>query len=201
VTDWQVPAGGWGQTYDHRPPPLPWYRTTPFLILFGLGMLVIGAVGGIIVLFIGLGAGYMAGAFTPDVTTYGAGGDLAAFAIGGGQCATVSLDAVGARGYAEGSGVPCDGGHAFEHYASVEAPTLDQDGGRFPRTDLATFADSACTLAFEPYVGRGSDSSDYDYRPIVPAEAAWNDGVRTVHCVLFAPDGEPDVGSAHRSGR
>ena len=200
TTNWEPPAS-WGtpyQGYTPQPPALPWYRTNVFLVLGGLGLLLAGGLAGVVLTFVGVGVAGVSGAFDAEATTYGEGGDLTAFALGAGQCATDGLD--DATGYEEGAGVLCaDTPHGIEHYATAEPPTLAQDGGRFPRGDLTTFADSACYLAFDPYVGLTYNDSAYEYRAVIPSEAAWNDGVRTVHCVLWLPDGEPDLGSAHRS--
>ena len=213
MTDWTPPeapsatppphppayAPSWTPYPGSPPPPLPFLRTTRGIVLIALLCLFVGGIAGVGVTIGGVTIAGLSGVFDPDVTTYGPGGDLAAFAIGGGQCAEASLADVGPAGYAEGSGVPCDRPHAIEHFASAEPPTLDLEGGRFSRSDLATFADGACTLAFAPYVGEDSTTSSYSYRPIIPSEQAWSSGVHTVHCVLWMPDGVPDSGSAHGS--
>ena len=194
-------------THPYGPPAapptatLPWYRSTTFLVLGGLALLLVGGAGGALVTFLGLGAAEAFAGFGShaDVTTYGPDGDLATFALGPGQCA--AADVHEAHSYAEGDVVPCERRHAVEHYARVEPPTLSGEGGRFARGDLADFADGACYLAFAPYVGLDYADSDFDYHAVVPSEAAWDQGVRTVHCVLFEYDGSSTTGRAHGSGR
>jgi hypothetical protein len=184
-------------------PKLPWFRTTTFLVLGGLALLLLGGATGAIVTFVATRAAERVGEafddFPTEVTTYGAGGDLAAFSLGPGQCA--AADVFEASGYPEGSAVACEARHAVEHYASVEPPALGAPGAAFDRADLDDFGDSACYLAFEPYVGLGYEDSDFDYATVVPSESAWAGGTRTIHCLLYEYDGGSSTGSAHASGR
>jgi hypothetical protein len=199
----------WGQPYGPTPggapggTRLPWYRSTAFLILGGLALLVLGGAAGALVTFVATRAAEQVGdafdSYPAEVTTYGEGGDLAAFALGPGQCA--SEDVFEAASYGEGSAVPCELRHAVEHYASVEPPTLPDAGGAFDRADLNDFGDRACYLAFQPYVGLNYDDSDFDYATIVPSESAWSSGVRTIHGLLYQYEGGSSAGTAHNSGR
>jgi hypothetical protein len=52
-----------------------------------------------------------------------------------------------------------------------------------------------CYAAFEPYVGLDYDSSRLNYLYFYPTPETWADGDRSVHCVLFAGDGELLTGS------
>jgi hypothetical protein len=188
----------------YGPPPapsLPWYRSTVFLVLGGLAMLAVGGIAGAAITFVGMGAAEtISEEFgAAEVVTYGTDGDLRTFALGAGQCA--AQDLYEAHAFEEGASVPCEARHAIEHYATVEPPALSGDGGRFARGDLANFADSACYLAFEPYVGLVYADSDFDYLPVIPSEPAWEEGTRTVHCVLFDYDGGSSTGSANGSRR
>jgi hypothetical protein len=192
----------WGVPYGAPPAPaLPWYRSTVFLVLGGLAMLGLGGVVGAAVTFLAVGAAEAIGEEfgSSEVVTYGPDGDLRTFGLGAGQCA--AQDLFEAHAFEEGDHVPCEARHAIEHYATVEPPTLSGDGGRFARGDLANFADSACYLAFEPYVGLVYADSDFDYLAVVPSEVAWDEGTRTVHCVLFEYDGSSSTGSANGSRR
>jgi hypothetical protein len=182
---------------------LPWFRTTTFLVLGGLALLVLGGATGAVVTFVATRAAERVGDAFDDipteVTTYGTGGDLGTFSLGPGQCAVE--DVFEASGYPEGSGVPCEARHAVEHYASVEPPELGGPGASFDRADLDDFGDRACYLAFEPFVGLGYEDSDFDYATLVPYEAAGADGTRTIHCLLYEYEGGSSTGSAHASGR
>lgn len=131
--------------YLQPAPSLPWYRSTVFLILGGLAMLVLGGVAGAAVTFVGVNAaGILEGEFgSAEVVTYGRDGDLATFALGAGQCAAQDLFEVHA--FEEGTNVPCEA--------------------------------------------------------VVPSADAWDEGTRTVHCVLFEYDGGSSTGSAHGSRR
>jgi hypothetical protein len=150
----------------------------------------------LVVAVVGLGLAEAGGAFDIDATTYGQGGDIGGFSLPAGACAAEPLSR--AESYDEGSAVPCDEPHAVQHYASVEPPTLASEGGPFARGELGAFADQACLLAFEPFVGTTFELSEYDYSAIVPSPAAWSEGVRTVHCVL---DGGQTSQSGHSSNR
>jgi hypothetical protein len=225
VTDWQppgaappppTPPAAWGQPYPYPQPPqppygasgpapahLPWYRSTAFLILGGLALLVLGGATGALVTFVAIHAvDTLDETFdTADVTTYGDGGDLTTFGLARGQCATE--DVFESHGYGEGDAVACEASHAVEHYASTEPPDLagEGDAGTFSADDLAAFADAACYLAFEPYVGLAYADSAYDYTAVVPSAEAWDAGTRTVHCVLYEFDGGTSTGSAKLSRR
>ena len=196
-----APPPAWGVPYGSPAAPLPWYRSTVFLVLGGLALLVIGGIAGAGITFVGVNAaGVIEDEFgAAEVVTYGDDGDLRTFALGAGQCAAEDL--FEAHAYEEGAHVPCEARHAVEHYATVEPPDLSGDGGRFARGDLANFADSACYLAFEPYVGLVYADSDFDYLAVVPSADAWDGGTRTVHCVLFQYDGSSSTGTANGSRR
>jgi hypothetical protein len=192
---WGTPVTGAGGG------PLPWYRSTAFLVLGGLAMLVLGGAVGATITFL---ATHAVETFdetfsSAAATTYGEGGDVATFSLAPGACALGGPDE--AHDYGEATAVDCGRPHAVEHYASVEPPALGGPGGRFARGDLADFGDSACYLAFEPFVGLVYADSRYDYAVLVPSEQAWAAGVRTVHGLLYDVDADRSRGSANGSRR
>lgn len=192
----------WGQPYGAAPAPaLPWYRSTAFLVVGGLGALLAGGVIGGVLAVIGMTASqtFQAGFTGATSTTYGPGGDLTQFVLSPGQCAVAELR--DARSYGEGSTSPCDSEHGVEHYASVAAPTVHGDEGGAEILDLHGFGDEACYAAFGPYVGIDYADSDYDYAAIIPSDEAWAGGARTVHCLVFAFDGGTTRGTARQSNR
>ena len=183
--------------YAPTPAPLPWWRTTPAIIIGALVCLVVGGIGGVLLVVAG---SFAAGGFDPaDSRTYGEGGDIAELALRPGQCAVADID--DGSSFGETSAVDCSTVHSTEVFATVEAPDVGGTEGTWARGDLANFGDAACYAAFEPYVDSTYDGSDYDYLPVIPSVAAWDAGARTVHCVLYAYDGDPTSGSAKQSGR
>ena len=58
-----------------------------------------------------------------------------------------------------------------------------------------------CHDAFGEYVGIEWIDSIYDYEVIAPPEDRWNEGERTMQCVLYDIFDETTVGSAMGSGR
>jgi hypothetical protein len=177
-------------------------------VIGALLCLFVGGIGGVIVTVAGgevFGDGTDGGFGAAEHRTYGEGGDLGTFSLGLGQCATAHVDDVDTL--AEGQQVDCAKPHATQAYAELEPPMLPTpdeshtDADRpFERDDLANFADSACYLAFQPYVGVSYDESDFDYLPVIPSEKAWESGERTVHCVLYPYDDDTTTGTAEASG-
>ena len=74
-------------------------------------------------------------------------------------------------------------------------------GDRYDRQRLASYADGICYFAFEPYVGRDYESSEFDYEAVVPSAAAWRGGERTVNCMLYHIGHDQLSGSARNSRR
>lgn len=91
--------------------------------------------------------------------------------------------------------VDCDEAHGTEVAAVVEIPA----GNRRPATtDLNYLADDVCQVAFEGYVGKGYDSSDLDYRSVLPSVAAWKQGDRTLFCLVDSDGLSGTVRNSHR---
>ena len=93
--------------------------------------------------------------------------------------------------------VPCEVPHDNEIYYS-----FDLAEGTLPGTD-ALFEISAgqCLPAFDAFVGIAFELSEMDVFPLTPTPAQWEDGHRTVHCVLFNLDLSELVGSARGTAR
>jgi hypothetical protein len=77
--------------------------------------------------------------------------------------------------------VDCAKSHGSEVAAIVEIPAGSQ---RPSRDNLGYYADDACLIAFEGYVGSDWDDSDLDYQPVVPSASAWDQGDRTLWCLV-----------------
>ncbi len=199
------PPPAWGQPWPGTPSGpgdgrWPWYRSTLFLILGGLALLGFGGIVGATLAAIGLSAADSAvNDFGSVATTYGRGGDLAAFTLTPGECA--SRDVYEASSYGEDAAVSCVASHGAEHYASVTPPVVEGSASAYAADDLTSFADRACYLAFRPYVGIEYADSDFDYVSIVPTAAAWTTGTRAVHCVLVSVEGTMTRWSARNSRR
>jgi hypothetical protein len=67
-------------------------------------------------------------------------------------------------------------------------------------TDVDFFADGACRLAFEDYVGDDYDTSTLFFGAVVPSDRAWEEGERRVFCLLDASGYRDGRGSARGSG-
>ena len=75
-------------------------------------------------------------------------------------------------------------------------------GARRPGSDdLDLFADDACFLAFEAYVGTSYDNSDLDYAAAAPNVAAWKAGDRRIWCLVDTSSKAPGSGSVRGTGR
>jgi hypothetical protein len=66
--------------------------------------------------------------------------------------------------------------------------------------DVDDEADDICYQAFERYVGRAYEDSEYDYTFYAPSEQEWASGERTVVCVV-QPAGRYLVGSVQDTDR
>lgn len=100
----------------------------------------------------------------------------------------------------DGSGVVADCGdpHKYEVYH------LFAWTGTNAYPDWAQSLDAGwetCQDAFDEYVGIAWIDSSYDYEVIAPPEPQWNDGERTMKCVLYDIFDGATVGSAMGSGR
>lgn len=66
---------------------------------------------------------------------------------------------------------------------------------------IAQRADDQCYGAFESYVGKAYDDSDYDYGFFVPDDREWEGGEHRVLCVVLPGDNTPKTGSARNADR
>ena len=93
--------------------------------------------------------------------------------------------------------VPCDLPHDNEIYYSFELAE-----GAMPATDsMFELSAGQCLPAFDAFVGIEFELSEMDVFPLTPTIAQWEDGHRTVHCVLFNLDLSELVGSARGTAR
>jgi hypothetical protein len=93
----------------------------------------------------------------------------------------------------------CDGSHGHEVIAVVELP--EPVGAAYPGSGpLSAEHTPSCVAAFEPYVGRPAEGSTYAAFVVVPDEARWTDGARSVACLLQRVDGRYMDHAARDSG-
>lgn len=91
--------------------------------------------------------------------------------------------------------VACTEPHDSEAYASIIL-----NGATFPGADVVDQeAQDGCLEAFEPYVGKSYDTSQYEVSYYYPTEATWANGDREILCVIYDPAGK-STGSAKGSG-
>jgi hypothetical protein len=137
----------------------------------------------------------------PDVYTFGPGGDLPAFALFDGQCATGKLGD-GAI-YSSGTDTPCGDPHDVEVVGST-TPLNSSRQVSYPGADeMAAFGRSFCAMvAASGQVAQsasGIDRSGLQVAAIVPSEASFDapngpdagsSGGRLVSCVITRADGQ-----------
>lgn len=93
--------------------------------------------------------------------------------------------------------VPCSDPHDNEIYFAFELPDGDFPGA----SAVDGAADDRCLTEFEPFVGVGYFDSVLDYFAITPTSGSWDQGDRTVYCVIYELDLSKLVGSARGAGR
>jgi eukaryotic-like serine/threonine-protein kinase len=147
---------------------------------------VLGLLAGLVIGLVVAGTG---GSAVP-VLSYGPGGDVVLPGALAGACLAAAPEAGATLAIAD-----CAQPHGAEVVASLdpyggrEAPTPGSDG-------LAGFAAAACAAAFDAAVAP-PDRNGVEPAALVPAPAA---GLRDVHCLLRATDGD-DLISGSRVGR
>lgn len=195
-------------------PPIPPYLLIPIFLPLGL-VVVGGLIGGA---FGGLGVAINTGVARLSLPTAGkviamlgvtvlaaALYFVTAVAFRGAIAPSATLD-VGScvNGVAEGQvitnsldPVPCTTPHDNEIVGSATHP----DAPSYPgQAALETFAAAPCITAFNTYVGGDFDTSSLSMLPIVPTEATWAKGDRTITCVVLSHDGTKLTSSVKGSG-
>lgn len=135
------------------------------------------------------------------VLTLGPEGDLTAFTLPVGACA--SGDLTGGAPVEVAAVVPCSGPHDLEvaarHDLVAAAAVLARPSPL--DDDVLDAADRGCMTAFEVYVDAPYFSSDLDYRTVVPDQRRWAAGEREVICLVVPWMEDRLVGAAEGSGR
>jgi hypothetical protein len=93
--------------------------------------------------------------------------------------------------------VPCEQPHDTEIYHSF---TLTE-GARPDDDALEELAAGQCFPAFDAFVGIEFEISEMDLFLLTPSAEQWDDGHRTLHCILFNLDLSELVGSARGTAR
>ena len=84
--------------------------------------------------------------------------------------------------------VDCAQPHAYEVYAVTDS--LWSDDAVFPGADeIFVVAEEYCFNQFEPFTNSDYYTSPYDFFTFVPADEAWIEGERKVHCLIGRSDG------------
>ncbi len=91
--------------------------------------------------------------------------------------------------------VPCTESHYGEVFMQTasRASSYDVDG-------IIVESEQLCYTGFSSYVGRSYQESELFMQPFAPTADAWDEGVRSVTCVVIDPNG-PLTGSVRNSGR
>ena len=93
--------------------------------------------------------------------------------------------------------VACDEAHDAEVAGVIQVPGGEDQPSE---DDLQQFVDDACAIAFRGYVGSDPDTSQYGYGAVVPSDGAWEDGDRTVFCLVNTIHTPSGAGSVRGSG-
>lgn len=130
----------------------------------------------------------------PTATEAGSDGDgVSIFTLSDGDCVNV-VDAE-TNLYER---VDCDDEHEYEIYAILEVEGESDE--EWPGKDELTLMSGQCSAEpFEDFVGRDYVTSDWFSLEIVPSEDEWDEGARTIPCLLYDPERETTTGSAEGS--
>jgi serine/threonine-protein kinase PknK len=77
----------------------------------------------------------------------------------------------------------CAEPHVYEVFANETFP--DAAGAAYP-SDAQSFVEDTCLSAFEPYTGFSYDSSQWQINFVFPSPETWDEGDRTVVCLVAA---------------
>jgi hypothetical protein len=138
---------------------------------------------------------------TPDVLSFGPGGDLAAFTLFEGQCTSGDLAAGGTFG--PESDAQCGNPHDVEVVAARAPIGQGRPVGYPGEAALARYGQAYCALFVDSDLlaptSSGVDRGDLRMTAVIPSEAAFLDpgsdvgsasGTRQVSCVVSRTDGE-----------
>jgi hypothetical protein len=108
-------------------------------------------------------------------------GDLTAADLRVGDC--FDLKDPSAEEIDKVNALPCGQEHEYELFFTGSMPT-----GDYPADPaFESYVETNCVPAFEAYLGRSYQTSEYDFFWLVPTSAAWGDGDRSIQCAAFHP--------------
>ena len=205
-----APQGGWG---SHPGPTGPWppqpgawggpqhpWAPQPKRKRFGWGSLiaafVVGGIVSAIVTIVGLVVLAVAGGLPDAIAGTHPPAEEGVPAAKVGDC--LQDEPASAVVVDRSDVVDCDELHGSEVAAVLETPG---DDGKPDDETLRAFTDDACSLAFQGYVGSDPMESQFDYAAIVPSDAAWEEGDRTIWCLVDTRSLEANEGTVRGSGR
>lgn len=87
-----------------------------------------------------------------------------------------------------------------DHHAEVVGSIILPDPTLPERADLDSRAEDGCRPHFEEYVGTTVTTSTMELMWLLPTEASWKTGDRTITCLAVAPDGQVITQSLKSSG-
>jgi hypothetical protein len=95
---------------------------------------------------------------------------------------------------------PCSEPHVYETFAVFRHPAVN--GDPYPGSEtLFSYAETNCLPPFATYVGVDFQESVLSVGYIVPQEAGWLSGERTISCFLGSSDDSPVTGSLKGANR
>jgi hypothetical protein len=126
--------------------------------------------------------------------SYGKGGQIEKFALGGGSCTTAQLRE--GRRYPSGGSSSCKDPHEFEVYNSNTYNSSDLD---YPSAGyLTAYGESLCAMIFRSNVlGDDVDREELSYTTLYPTQRSWDDqanddsddgGDRSIFCLITSRD-------------
>jgi hypothetical protein len=125
--------------------------------------------------------------------SYGKGGQIEEFALGGGTCTTAQLRE--GRRYPSNSSSTCEDPHEFEVVTSDEFNSSDLE---YPAAvDLATYGEALCATIFRSSLLEGANLDTLSYTTLYPTEQSWDDqanddtddgGNRSTYCLITNRD-------------
>lgn len=93
--------------------------------------------------------------------------------------------------------IDCNTPHDYEAYNNHQITQ-----STYPTSsEMDTIIQEACLGSFETYVGTSFENSEYDVTSLNPSESSWEQGDRSITCVIKTMDGSQLTESARGTGK